>query len=123
MTLGIFQSGNLSGTVCQLLAQDISIEPTPSFNPGFPYSNSLELLAVSYHITAGTGLTTATVTFQEIGGDGQWRNLQAPAPLTITAPGDYNNNFNGPFHGLRMVLSGIAGGQITFAELQSALVQ
>lgn len=81
------------------------------------------LLAVSYHVTAGTGVTAATVTFQEIGGDGTWRNLAAPAPLTLTAANEYNGNFNGPFHGLRLVLSGITGGSITFAELQAALVQ
>lgn len=117
-TLSNYQTGALTNqTVCPI---QTAIVPQV---PGSQVANQPELLAVAYHVTAGTGVTAGTVTFQELGADGVWRNLSSPTPLSLTAAGDSNGNFTGPFHGVRISLGSITGGTVSFAELQAALAQ
>lgn len=74
---------------------------------------------VSYFIQNATA--TGTITFQEQGSDGTWRNMVAPAAITLS-----NANFNGAvagaFHGVRMVLSALAVSTVTYAELKGTVV-
>jgi hypothetical protein len=74
----------------------------------------------SYRFDTG-GTTTGLVTFQELCGDGVWRNLVAPAAVTLGAALQYNGILNGPFHGLRLVVSALAVSVITFAELKGSI--
>jgi phospholipase/lecithinase/hemolysin len=79
------------------------------------------LTLCTWNFVAGAGLTAATITFQALGADSVWRNLSYPVALSLTAPGNFTGSFQGPFYGLRIVVSGLTGGNITYAELDASL--
>jgi hypothetical protein len=74
---------------------------------------------VSYYILNSTA--TGTVTFQEQGADGTWRNLAAPAAITL-AGNPFNGTIPGVFHGVRIVVSSLAVSTIDYAELKGVVV-
>jgi hypothetical protein len=71
----------------------------------------------SYYIAAGSSGVGSVLTFQVLGGDGTWRALVSPAPITLANSTNYNGIINGPFHGLRIAISGVVGNGVAFAEL------
>lgn len=76
---------------------------------------------VTWIVVAGsTGAGTA-VTFQEFGGDGTWRSLVTPGPLSLGNGATLNGYIAGPFHALRLAVSGVVGNGIAFAELKSTV--
>lgn len=116
-TTGCFQTGSLSNqSVCQTIAKDYSTFGAVS---GTQYGSNLMILAARYHITAGAGVSSGTATLQELGADGTWRNMAAAdVPVVqLTAAGEYSGAITGPFHGLRIALSTLVGGVVTFAEI------
>lgn len=75
----------------------------------------------SYFIVAGSTGVATVVTFQELGGDGTWRNLASPGPITLANSGSYNGGITGQFHGLQIVVSGLVGNGIAYAELKGVV--
>jgi hypothetical protein len=104
-----------TGTYCAITAPF----PTSSVQ-GSGMNSSPMLEFISYIITTG-GTATGTVTFQELGADGTWRNLAAPALVTLSATTIYNGSFTGPFHGIRFSAGSIAVAPITYAELKATV--
>jgi hypothetical protein len=76
-----------------------------------------------YFIVAGSSGVGTVVTFQQLGGDGTWRAMVSPAPITLANSTTYNPGvsplipLNGPAHGFRLSVSGVVGNGIAFAEL------
>lgn len=125
MTAGNASFGSFgNGTYCTIVAKDVSKE-TPPVQSGAFYSNRPMLFAVRYHFTAGAGVTASTFTFQELLENGSFVNLANSdiAAVSLTAPGEASGTLTGPFLGLQVVLSGLAGGNITFLGLRVANVQ
>jgi hypothetical protein len=75
----------------------------------------------SYLIVGGTTGVGTVVTFQELGADGTWRSLVSPAPITIASSTTYNGALNGPFHGIRINVSGLVGNGIAYAEIKGTV--
>lgn len=75
---------------------------------------------VSYLLVGGTGITAGTATFQALGLDGVWRPLATPAAVSFTVPATFNGSFPGPYHGIRIALTALAGGTI-YAELSGKI--
>jgi hypothetical protein len=109
-----------NGNFLTILSDKPSVRvPAP---PAGQNSGSMIDLA-TYYIAAGTGISAGTVTFQELGADGTFRNLASPAAITLAASTNYNGVLNGPFHGLQIVVAALAGGNITYAELKGTVRQ
>ena len=79
----------------------------------------------SYFFAIGAGVTAGLITFQELGADGNFRNMSSPAPINLAglASTNVNNPFTGPFHGLQIVVTALVGGNITYAELKACVRQ
>jgi hypothetical protein len=75
----------------------------------------------AYYIAGGSTGVGTILTFQELGGDGTWRAMVAPAPITVANSTNYNSSIDGPFHGLRIVLSGLVGNGASYAELKGTV--
>jgi hypothetical protein len=85
-------------------------------------ANSAQMLeVVSYYIAGGSTGVGTVVTFQELGADGTWRAMVSPAPITIASSTNYNGSFNGPFHGVRLTVSGLVGNGASYAELKGTV--
>jgi hypothetical protein len=78
---------------------------------------------VSYLIVGGSTGVGTVLTFQELGPDGVWRAIVSPAPVTIANSTTVNGAFTGPFHGLRLALSGLVGNGASYAELKGTVRQ
>ena len=104
----------VSSNVCPVIAGF-----TSGANQGSGQNSSSLIDLVSYYIVGGASVT-GTVTFQELGGDGTWRSLVTPAPITLSAI-NFNGIFTGPFHGVRLAVTSLAGGNITYAELKATI--
>jgi hypothetical protein len=87
------------------------------FLPAGVQNQSPVIDLASYLIVGGSSGVGTIVTFQEFGGDGNWRALVSPAPITIASSTSYNGVLNGPFHGLRISISGVVGNGVGYAEL------
>jgi hypothetical protein len=78
------------------------------------------ITGASYIIIAATGVSAGTATFYELGLDGTWRPLATPAPVSIvfaTTP-NYSGTILGQFHGLQMQITGLTGGNLSYAEIK-----
>lgn len=74
----------------------------------------------TYAIVLNSGVTAGVATFQALLPNGTWYNLASPAPisaLVYATAATYNGIINGPFHGLRVVISGLTGGTIAAIEI------
>jgi hypothetical protein len=100
-----------NGTYCQIVAP----MPQAQQQAGGQFSCQAIDLA-TYLIVVGAG-ATATATFQALGGNGTWFALVSPAPISLTAATSFNGIVNGPYHGLRLVITAIAGGTLSYVEL------
>lgn len=88
-----------------------------------PQMNSNPMLVfVSYLVVGGSTGVGTILTFQELGADGNWRALVAPAALTIASGTVLNGSFTGPFHGIRFALSGLVGNGAAYAELKATIL-
>jgi len=95
--------------------------------------SATEIIALaSYEIYAGSSGVGTVVTFQCLGLDSTsaspvWRTLSTgggtSTPLTITLANStpYGGYINGPFHGLRMLISSATGNGILYARLSATL--
>jgi 2-keto-3-deoxy-6-phosphogluconate aldolase len=77
---------------------------------------------ISYYITAGSSGAGTVLTFQELllsstAGALAWSPLVSPAAITAANSTNYNASINGPFHGLRIMVSGVVGNGISYARL------
>jgi hypothetical protein len=92
----------------------------------------------SFYIIAGSSGVGTIVTFQELGLDStlsagvlvpQWRTLTAgqltstPQTITLANSTTYGGVFNGPFHGIRMLLSSATGNGVAYARLSGMIRQ
>ena len=78
----------------------------------------------TYTIVLNSGVTAGTVTFQACLNDqATWYNLPTPAPVSLVfaTAATYNGQINGPYHGLRCVVTALAGGTINAIELLSGV--
>lgn len=115
-----------NGTWCQLVAPVIDPKTIPqsAVTGGTQWGQFTcqQFDLAEYNVQAGTGVTAATVTFQELFADlATWVNLASPAPLSLTAAGASNGILNGPFLGLRMVVTGITGGTLSQVMLKASV--
>ncbi len=84
--------------------------------------NSAQMIeVVSYFVAGGSTGVGTVVTFQELGADGVWRAMVSPAPITIANSTNNNGSFNGPFHGVRLAVSGLVGNGASYAELKGSI--
>lgn len=111
MAIGNYQVGSFSNTTLCPIQTDQPLSATASAGG---------ILTARYHITAGSGVSAGSVTFQELGGDGVWRTMQDVTALSLTGPGEFAGTLNGPCHGLRIALGAVTGGSVTYAELIGA---
>lgn len=78
---------------------------------------------ISYQVNTGSGITAGTISLQVLGGDGTWRSVASSIqPIasggTIAASTPYTGSIVlGPVHGVQLLVAGLTGGNITFAEL------
>src|SRR5260370_1874165 len=74
---------------------------------------------ITYVFTTGAGVSAGTAQFQALARDQTtWFNLTFTGnPFTLVASATVTGVINGPWHGLRMVVAGLVGGNITSAEL------
>ena len=84
----------------------------------------------SYEIVGGSTGVGTIVTFQSLGLNSTlnagvltpvWNALVSPAPVTLANSTNYNNILNGPFHGLRMLISGVVGNGVAYARLSGTI--
>lgn len=73
--------------------------------------------ALSYHIVGGSTGAGTVVTFQGQGADGVFRNLASPAPITIASGTTYNSTLTGSFGAAQIVVSGVVGNGLSYAQL------
>jgi hypothetical protein len=127
--LAIGVSGTIgNGTWCTIVAPSISVSSVPqsAVTGGTQfgsYPGSMLDLA-TYDIQLGAGVTAGTLTFQELFADlVTWIPLINPVALSlVTATAAiYNGILNGPFLGLRFVVTGITGGTIAQAMLKASV--
>lgn len=76
--------------------------------------------AVSYHIVGGSSGAGTVVTFQGQGGDGVFRNLASPAPITVANSTSYNSTLSGTFGAVQLVVSSVTGNGLSYAQLTGA---
>src|SRR5690348_13737731 len=120
MSLPIYSSTQNVSTainICSIVADSPSIR-----NGQSPGQNAGEMVDLaSYYFSAGTTGVGTVLTFQELGADGTWRALVAPAPITLANSTNYNGVVNGPFHGLRVNVSNPVGNGVSYAELKGSI--
>jgi len=98
--------------------------PAPQvINQGAGQNSSPMIDVASYYIAGGSSGVGTVVTFQELGGDGVWRSMVSPAPITIANSTNFNGIVNGPIHGLRLLMSGLVGNGASYAELKGTVRQ
>jgi hypothetical protein len=93
---------------------------------GGAQSSAQMLEVVSYYIAGGSTGVGTIITFQELGGDGTWRAMvgtagTGPGVITLANSTNYNGSFNGPFHGIRLAMSGLVGNGASYAELKGTV--
>jgi hypothetical protein len=109
-------SVSANGNYCTIIPTGSIISGGTGKTPSAQNSTTAIDLATYYIAGGSTGVGTV-VTFQTLGGDGTWRAMVSPAPITIANSTNYNGIINGPVNGLRIVVSGIVGNGLAFAEL------
>lgn len=99
----------------------IVVAVTQPVNQGSGQNSSPLIDLASYLIVGGSTGVGTVLTFQELGPDGVWRALVAPAPVTIVNSTTVNGAIAGQFHGLRLVLSNPVGNGASYAELKGTV--
>jgi len=123
-------------TICQILA------PLPYGTPlaDGPLSGAVvpnrqlsapEIDLATYYILAGSSGAGTVVTLQElrldtsVQGTPVWTPLttggstSTPLAITLANSTSYGGVLNGPFHGLAMIISGVAGNGIAYARISA----
>lgn len=77
------------------------------------------LTNVTYTLVNATA--TGTITFQELGLDGVWRNMATPAPISLSSA-TVNGTISGAYHGIRANLSALAISTVTYLELRGTVL-
>jgi hypothetical protein len=93
-------------------------QPTVTQQGTGDFSSPL-LKDITYTIVNGTA--TGTLTFQELGGDGTWRAMATPAPVTLSAI-TINGTIAGAYHGIRVALTALAVSTVTYVEIRGTVV-
>jgi hypothetical protein len=117
-----------NGTWCQLVAPSISASSIPQtlVTGGTQWGQypGAEFDIAAYSIQLNSGVTAGTATFQELFADlVTWIPIANPSPISLvfaTAPG-YTGLLNGPFLGLRIVVTGLTGGTIGQILLKTSI--
>jgi hypothetical protein len=100
------------------------VAPTPQLAQQPPAGQQQSCYMIdlaSYYIAASSSGVGTVVTFQELGLDQTWRPLASPVAITLANSTNYNGLLNGPFHGLRINISGLVGSGATYAELKGTI--
>jgi hypothetical protein len=84
---------------------------TPAiFNP-----QVIDYASVEYHTD---GLVSAgSLVVQALGTDGTWRTINSATFAALAASQNVQARVNGPFRGVRINISALAGGNVTYAEV------
>lgn len=99
-----------NGTYCTIVV--------PGFITGVPATTvQPQFWECSYFILAGSTGVGTVVTFQSEANDGSWSNLASPAAITVASGTTYNSTIQAPVGGLRIVVSGLVGNGIQYAQL------
>ncbi len=94
----------------------------PPFTQQATGQNSAYLIDLaSYYFAGGSTGVATVITFQELGGDGTWRSMASPAPITVANSTNYNGIVNGPLHGLRVNISNNTGNGVAYGELKATV--
>jgi hypothetical protein len=108
-----------NGTYCTLIA------PVPFGSLASPFPAQCQVFDLaSYNIQLNSGVSAGTATFQELFTDGStWLPLASPAPVSLVfaTTASYNGILNGPFLGLRVVVTGLTGGTIAQVMLKASI--
>jgi hypothetical protein len=95
--------------------------------------NPCEVLAlINYEIAAGSTGVGTVLTFQTLGLDSTattpvWRTLATGGgtstltTITLANSTLYGGILNGPFHGVRILISGVVGNGVAYARISSSL--
>lgn len=107
-----------NGNYCAIVA------PTPQpINQSATQTGCEVFDYVGYYLGVGAGVSAGTAAFQVLGLDGVWRPLAVPAAITLVASTNFNGTIQGPFHGVRITIAALAGGNVTYAELTGSVRQ
>ena len=117
-----------NGTWCQLVAPVIDPKTIPqsAVTGGTQWGEytCAQLDIGAYSIQLNSGVTAGIATFQQLFADlVTWIPVANPSPVSLvfgTAPG-YDGLLNGPFLGLRVVVTGITGGTIAQILLKASV--
>lgn len=93
-------------------------EPSPAQQGLQQFSCNL-VMNVTYKLVNSTA--TGTLTFQDLGGDGVWRNMATPAPISLSSA-TTDGVITGAYHGIRVVLSALAVSTVTYFELRGTVM-
>jgi hypothetical protein len=105
-----------NGNFCQIVAP----MPAPATqNRGSGQQQSSQMIDLATYCIANA-TATGTITFQEMMPDGTWVNLAAPVAITLSNT-TFNGVLNGPYLGLRMVLSALAVSTVTSMLLKGSI--
>lgn len=107
-------------TAANLNGNFATIQVGPGGQAGAGQSSGPMIINASYYLTTTAG-TPGTITFQELGPDGNWRNLQNPGPINPTLNTPYQGALPGSFLGLRAVVAGGGGAGGNFILLKGTV--
>ena len=122
MALPIFNNNGAQPLTTATNFCSIVVAVPQPVNQGSGQNSCPMITLVSYLIVGGSSGVGTVLTFQELGPDGVWRSIVAPAAVTIVNSTTANGSFTGPFHGLRLLLSNPVGNGATYAELKGTIV-
>ena len=116
--MSVALANNNGGAVLGANGNFCSLQTWQAGNPQAAMASCSLLMNVTATIVNGTA--TGTLTFQELGLDGQWRAMATPAPISLTAV-TTNVVITGSYHGIRLNLSALAVSTVTYCELRATV--